>query len=66
MLGNALQVGAGATVELVRFHMVIPQIVDVLVPATLAVSHHCPRCGQSVTIAGRDLVCLNTSCAPVA
>jgi DNA ligase (NAD+) len=59
-------IDVGASVAIVRSHMVIPRIVDVLVPALLTVPHHCPRCGQLVTVAGRDLVCLNTACAPMA
>jgi DNA ligase (NAD+) len=59
-------IGIGASVAIVRSHMVIPRIVEVLVPAPVACPVTCPRCGQSVTVAGRDLVCLNTACAPVA
>jgi DNA ligase (NAD+) len=58
-------IGAGASVAIVRSHMVIPRIVEVLVSAPVVCPETCPRCGQSVTVVSRDLVCLNTACAPV-
>jgi DNA ligase (NAD+) len=59
-------IGIGASVAIVRSHMVIPRIVEVLVSAPVVCPATCPRCGQSVTVVSRDLVCRNTSCAPVA
>jgi DNA ligase (NAD+) len=57
-------IGTGASVAIVRSHMVIPRIVEVLVAALVVCPVTCPRCGQAVTVAGRDLVCLNPACAP--